>query len=515
MDSTIPGLPGILIGRNEGLGWGLTASYLDDQDFYIEKINPENPNEYMAPEGFLPFEVKETIIGLKGEPGVTHKLRRTRHGPVIPAPHFNVNSVTPNGHVAALSWTALSAQDTSIEMMLHMMRSHSVAEGKLAAEHLLSPSVNVVLADRTSIALQSTGRSPRRNPLHQGQGTIPAAGWVTQNDWQGLEPFSNNPTVTAPSSGIVVNTNNRITDEGFPNHWTHDWGDTQRIQRAQKLLNGREYHTLDSFIEIQTDIISQSARTLLPMIGRDLWYTGEPAEPGTQAARRQQALEAMAAWNGEMNEHSFEPLIYITWLRAVQRRLIIDDLGPLVTEFEKPDPLFIERVYRGIDGASIWCDVAQSTPVETCSQIASLALDDALITLTERFGTRIDGWRWGAAHQALHKHQVLGDVPVLQWLLNIRQDTAGGDNTMMVGSTSGREPNPYQNVHSAGFRGVFDFSDPDNSVFVISTGQSGHFLSQHYDDLSLLWRRREYIPMSLDPAHARAGADGTTVLTPR
>src|SRR5690606_33411231 len=111
-------------------------------------------------------------------------------------------------------------------------------------------------------------------------------------------------------------------------------------------------------------------------------------------------------------------------------------------------------------------------------------------------------------------HAVLGQVPVLNWVVNIRQSTSGGDFTLQRGKTSGRDPDPFANVHAAGYRGVYDFADPDSSVFVIATGQSGHPLSRHYDDLSELWRRGEYIPMSLDPDLARAAAAGITRLLP-
>ena len=98
--------------------------------------------------------------------------------------------------------------------------------------------------------------------------------------------------------------------------------------------------------------------------------------------------------------------------------------------------------------------------------------------------------------------------------MNIRQSTSGGDNTLLRGRTKGSDPNPFQNVHGAGYRGVYDFADPNSSVFVTSTGQSGHFLSRHYDDLAQLWRRGEYIPMSLDTDLARAASVGVTNLLP-
>jgi penicillin amidase len=216
-----------------------------------------------------------------------------------------------------------------------------------------------------------------------------------------------------------------------------------------------------------------------------------------------------------MNEHIPEPLIYAAWVRALQNRLIRDELGPLADNFRQVEPLFLERVFRDVDGAARWCDVLQSGPHETCTDVARMALDDALVDLTERYGPSIESWRWGDAHEAMHDHPVLGNTPVLKWFVDIRQSTSGGDDTLMRGLTSGREPEPFANVHGAGYRGVYDFADPDSSVFIIATGQSGHPLSRHYDDLSELWRRGEYIPMSLDPDLARAAATGITELVPK
>ena len=147
--------------------------------------------------------------------------------------------------------------------------------------------------------------------------------------------------------------------------------------------------------------------------------------------------------------------------------------------------------------------------------MARLALDDALVWIDENVGGALESLRWGDAHQATHDHPVLGEVPVLRYFVNIRQSTSGGDNTLQRGRTSGEDPDPFLNVHGAGYRGVYDLADPDSSVFIISTGQSGHFLSRHYDDLAQLWRRGEYIPMSLDAELARAASVGITRLVPQ
>jgi penicillin amidase len=512
---TIPGIPAVLVGRSDALGWGLTTANVDDQDLVMETLNPENPEEYLTESGWVPFESRRSIITVKDAPPVTVTLRWSRSGPVLPGSHFDLASVTPEGRVAAVAWTALDGADTSMTAAIRIMRARSVAEALAAGAYYVAPAQNLMVADRNGIALQIIGRIPQRDARHPTQGRMPAPGERAETRWRGSFPYAENLRVVNPPSGLLGNTNNRTVDAPFPRHVSFLWGDTDRIKRWLALMATREVHTRESFIEAQLDTVSPTARTLLPLIGADLWFTGAPAAEGTPERRRQQALEMLAAWNGEMSEHLPEPLIAEAWMRALQARLIRDELGPLALAFTHLDPVFVERVFRNTEGAARWCDVVQSADVESCSQMARLALDDALLTLSERYGPAIESWRWGDAHQATHDHPVLGSLPVLRALVNIRQSTSGGDTTLLRGRTAGTEPEPFLNVHGAGYRGVYDFADPDSSVFITATGQSGHPLSRHYDDLGVLWRRGEYIPMSLDPALARAAAVGVTRLEPR
>ena len=512
--ATIPGIPAVLAGRNARFGWGITAAWVDDQDLRMEEVNPADPGRYRTPDGWKAFETRRSIIDVKDAPPITVTLRRTDNGPVLPEDAYDVGSVTPPGHVAALGWTALDPADTSMTSAIRFMQAGSIAEGIAAGEGFVAPAQNVTMADQSGIALATFGAIPARDPATLGQGRLPALGWMPENRWPGRQPYADNPRFVNPAGGIVGNTNNKIIDRPFPHHVSFIWGDTQRVQRWTRLMQEREVHTRESFIAAQLDTVSPAARTILPLIAADLWFTGEAAPQDTPERLRQRALEVLAEWDGEMNEHLPEPLIYSAWVRALQTRLIRDELGPLADSFTHMEPLFIERVFRDIDGASRWCDIMQSAATESCTDIARMALDDALLELSERYGTKVESWRWGDAHQATQDHPVLGRMPILKWIVNIRQSTSGGDHTLDRGLTAGTGPEPYLNVNGAGYRGVYDFADPDSSVFVISTGQSGHPLSRHYDDLSALWRRGEYVPMSLDPELARAAATGITRLEP-
>ncbi|MEM7524831.1 MAG: penicillin acylase family protein [Pseudomonadota bacterium] len=511
---SIAGVPAIFVGRNRDLAWGLTTVGMDDQDVYIEKVNPDNPQEYLTPNGWTPFVERTETIRVRGGEAQSVTMRWTRHGPVLPPDVYDAGAITPEGHVAALAWTALSAEDRSLGAAIDLMRAKSINQALMAGEALLAPASNVIVTDKDGVGLFVAGQAPSRKPESRSQGRLPSLGWVAENDWDGLIEFEKNPRAIRPPSGVVANANNRSSNAAFPDHISFDWDAPYRIRRIQQKLNAREFHTAESFMELQNDSVSEMARAVLPLIARDLWWTRTEGVGDTRGDRREDALALLADWNGEMSEHSAEPLIFAAWMRALTKRIAGDELGPLFEEIEGPRPLFLERALYDVDGAAKWCDVDKTVREETCAEMATLALDDALDELTAEYGAEMPSWRWGEAHRARHVATTLG----LQWpfslFVNIEHETSGGDYTLQRAKTPGRGAEPYLNVHAAGYRAVYDFSDLDRSVFIIATGQSGHLLSRHYDDLSEAWRSGEYIPMSMREDDVRAGALGVMRLSP-
>ncbi|MGB1413464.1 MAG: penicillin acylase family protein [Paracoccaceae bacterium] len=512
--ATIPGLPLILSGRSTALGWAITSSYIDDQDLILETVDPSQPEYYVSDNGPQKFVSRPSIIQIRNEQPVTIILRWSENGPILSPKEQGVFEVTPENYVVALTATALRGDDLSLEAFLNLMKSKSVSKAQSALDAFQSPSLTLTLVDDENIALFATGLRPERNPAHQTLGKYPSLGENKNNRWSGFLPEETSPRIVNPADGIIVTSNNKLTDEAFPNHGAFAWGDSQRIQRLSRLLGERKVHTNESFKETQLDNISYTARSLLPLVAADLFFTEESGALGTQAQNRRLAMTLLADWNGDMDEYRPEPLIYAAWMRALQERLIRDEIGQLADAFTHVEPLFIERVFRNIEGAGKWCDIAQSSVIESCSDIASVALDDALIYLKQNFGATLSALRWGDAHKAIHEHSSLGHIPLLKYFVNIEQPTSGGDHTIQRGRTKGTGANPFLNIHAAGYRGVYDFSDPDSSIFVIATGQSGHPLSRHYDDLGQLWRRGEYWRMSLDKDLTKSGAIGITRMSP-
>ncbi|MBU3031469.1 penicillin acylase family protein [Paracoccus marinaquae] len=499
--ATIPGIPAILSGRNPHLAWGMTPSAIDDADIFIEEIQPGNSDRYRGRDGWADFASRREVIRiLDGEDQVI-TLRRTENGPLMPALERGLRDIIPQGHVAALGWTGLSREDGTMSALIGLMRAPDTDSAAAALSRVVAPAMTVTLADGDGIRQVSAGLLPGRSAQHPTGGAMPVPGWLATTRWNGEMPASAaDPSGRAPA-GILI-----ATEE--------PGAAAMRRGRLTRLLQDREVHSRDSFIAAQTDIVSPAARALLPLVGANLWFTGEPAPAGTIDAQRQDALALLAEWDGQMNEHLPEPLIYAAWMRELQDRLIRDELGPLADDIATLHPGFIDAVFRDRGGAARWCDIAQSAPAEDCTTIARQALDRALLDLTDRFGPQVASWRWGDVHQARHQHPGLGGLPALGWVVNLTQSLSGGSFTISTSGLLGRGRNPYEAATGAGYRGVYDLADPDSSVFITSTGQSGHPLSRHFDDFAALWRRGEYVGMSLDPDLARAAAIGTTRLIP-
>ncbi len=511
---TLPGVPLVVVGRTSRVAWGLTYSYVDNQDLYFEKLDPESSNRYLSPQGYKAFRSRDTVIPVKNEQPHVARLMWTDNGPIIDPMHYGIGDIQPEGYRMSLAWTLLDAENTTMSGAVGIMMASTLDEALEASKKVTAPSFNLVIADQDEIVHQLIGTVPLRSQLHRTRGLTPSEGWLNRNRWQGVVPHFMLPTVRSPEAGYVANTNNRMAQRDYPLHISHDWGDQLRIERLTRILAASDVHSLEGTIAIQTDVVSLAARHLLPNMASNLWHLADRETADGTVQRRNRALRLLANWHGKMDVLSAEPLIYAAWLRSLQRLLTKDELGSLFPAFSEPDIAFIDRVFRNVKGAAVWCDIKQTPQKESCNEISRIALDDSLDYLGSEFGEDMSDWSWGTAHYALHSHDVLGDSPLLSWLFNIYHPSPGGAHTLNRGYPSMDAETPFANVHAPGFRAVYDFSDLDNSVYIISTGQSGHVLSPFYNDLGKLWSRGEYIRMNLDIELIRQSAIGVTVLSP-
>ncbi|MCB1458745.1 MAG: penicillin acylase family protein [Nitratireductor sp.] len=504
--ATLPGTPLFLLGRNDRVAWGLTTTNLDAQDVFIERLNPENPDQYLTPTGWRDFDKREVTVKVKGEPDFVFTRRATRHGPVLPDKYKSVSEIVPGGHVAALQWTALAEDDTTSEAAIEIGNAGSVSDYLNAMRKAVSPMQSMVVADADgNIALLAPGRVPVRDPANLIAGRAPVPGWNALYDWKGYLPFEALPRIENPASGALATANANWLPPGYDRHITYDWDEHFRQGRVEELVTGANAkHTPQSMRDIQADKFTPALTQF-----RDEALAQLQGGAGQELA----VLEALKAWDGQMDMNKAEPLIMTAWWRHFHRMLFEDELGKDYSRIAKGymDPLL--AVLRGGTSRD-WCDNVTTPQAETCGIVLAQAFAVANDELKQMQGSDWKKWRWGAGHLAFGEHRPFSSVGPLAGFFTVKPESSGGSYTLLRGRTDFREKNPYANVHASAYRAWYDLGAPDASQFVISTGQSGHFLSPHYDDLAAKWAASDYIAMTTRREDYERNADGAWTLTP-
>ncbi len=500
--ATLPGLPFPVLGQTRDFALGFTNTGPDVQDLFIERIDPDDPARYLTPEGSLPFEVRTETIHVSGGDAVELTVRGTRHGPVVSDLIEASESFLEAGHVLAFAWTALDEDDRTAEALVGIATAKDWSGFVTALRDMAVPQLNTVFADRFgNIGYIAPGRIPIRA---SGHGHMPSPGWTGAYDWVDRIPFAALPRSYNPAGGRIVTANNKVVGPDYPFFLTDDWTPPYRAWRIETLLDAEPAHSVASFTAMQQDVVSLAAARLLPVLL-------EVTAPGGEAARR--ATSLLERWDHRMDRDRTEPLIYIAWLRKLMRGLLADELGPAFEDYWK---IRIEVLHRVLTERTAWCDVVTTDEPESCAMVAGAALDAALQDLTVRYGEEMADWRWGEAHVAWMKNQVLGEIPVIGTWFEVKLPNGGGRETVKAGGFTVSDPDhPFAQNHGAGYRAVYDLAEPERSVFIQSTGQSGNPFSPHYRDLAKAWRDGRYLPMLTERTQVNRGALGTLTLRPR
>jgi len=498
--ATSPGAPAMVLGHNGTIGWGFTTTNLDSQDLFIERIDPTDPSRYITPDGARPFVMRDETINVLWGPPVQMRVRETRHGPVINDFAGKLDEFAPAGHVLALQATMLDSADTSAEGFMRFGLAQNWDDFLAAARLIYSPMQNVVYADTSgNIGLVSPARVPIRR---KGDGSVPVPGWTSEYDWAGFVPFDELPRVYNPASGILVNANGRLVPDDYRYFITNDWAEPYRQRRANALLREVERHPVYGMIAIQADNLSPDAADLMPLL----------LESPPRNARAARVYDLLGRWNRFMLANRAEPLIYTAWLRELQTTLLTNKLGEdLAADMAGPNVSVVTRILRD---RPAWCDDGGTQTVETCADIIARSLERALDWITQRQGPDMDKWEWGREHLAAHRHPLFDRVPLLRELASVRFPSDGGAYTLNRAQSLFRGPAPYEAVHGAGYRGVYDFSNLSNSRFATPLGQSGNMLSPYAHNFVERWQSLSYIEISGNRAEVARTAIGSMTLAP-
>src|SRR6185295_1675785 len=378
--ASLPGVPLIVLGRTDALAWGYTNTGADVEDIFIEKLNPDNAAEYLTPEGWRAFVREPMAIAVKGE-GVRHlERRRTRHGPVLPGFYRGLEALLGPGHVAALQWTALSDDDTTLAVGLFDPGLTTVAAYMERMQRYVGPMQNMVVADASGhIGLIAPGRVPLRDPANTVAGRAPVPGWDARYDWKGYLPFQDLPRLMDPAQGAISTANTRIVAANAAQHLTFDWDPAFRQRRIEELIIAadRGPHDLNSMRQAQGDVLSLAIARLQPLMTAAA-QIGEKVD--------QQLLDQLTGWDGSMRADLPEPLIFTAWLRETVRAIYHDDLGFAFDRFWGSRATALIRLLEGRATGRDWCDDRTTSPRKSCGAVLAAALTRAVEDLQRRYG---------------------------------------------------------------------------------------------------------------------------------
>ncbi len=492
------GVPGVIIGHNDKIAWGVTNTGADVQDLYIEKINPDNPNQYEWQGEWQEMEIIEETIKVNGGEDIVLPVRLTRHGPII----SDIRDDTKD--VLAMRW---AAQEPSrvLQSAILLNQAQNYDEFREALRYWDIPSQNFVYADvEGNIAYQMPGLTPIRK---NGSGMVPVPGWNGEYEWEGWIPYEELPALFNPEQGYIVTANHAIVDEAYPNFITRDWADGDRGQRIVDLLeeaiaNGPV--TQADLAAIQFDSYSLLADTYLPLLNK--LDTSDP--------RIQEAVDILNKWNRQERREETGPAIFEIFLLKLYPAIVQDEIGPEnVEKLQTRNNIFMHKIANEPD--SPWWDNVNTPERENREDILQQALVEALDWLEEKMPGEMASWQWGDLHQAPFVSAPLGQsgVGLLEALVNRGPFPADGGNSIVNAAGWDLQEPARVNWHPS-MRMLVDMSDFDASQMVIPTGQSGHPGHPNYDDQIELWLNGKYHPMWWSETAVQSAAADTLILQP-
>ncbi|GAB4308015.1 MAG: penicillin acylase family protein [Myxococcota bacterium] len=474
---TPAGIPGVAIGHNRRIAWGITASYIHDADCFVEEVDPKNPNQYYHHDKIYPFQLHPQKIFVRGKILPIEKtVRISRNGPII-SDVIELNN--PPKYVYALRWTGHEGT-REVDAFLNISRATGFESFRDACKMNSVPGLNLVYADiEGNIGYQLAASVPIRK---KGSNNFPVPARYDEYQWEGYVPFEKLPCLYNPQRGFVASANNKITDDNYPYFLSDFWEPYHRYERICLLLSNRRNLTLEDMRNIQNDQFSSFARNVIEAVIKP-WFDegGAGANFGLENAAKE-----LLSWDCVTRPISNAALIFHLFYLELMKEIFREKFGDEL--FEKYFDMFnnsvmpVENIFKS--PASSWFLNLDR------HRIVTRALERAVNGLTLRFGNRMEDWQWGRLHKLYMRHR-LHSHPFFRKHFSIGPFETGGDpTTLNLGYFNYADP--FNHIVGASARIIFDLGNWDNTLIVLNTGQSGHPLSTRYRDHAEKWARGEY-----------------------
>jgi penicillin amidase len=490
------GVPAVIVGHNDHIAWGVTNVNPDVQDLYLERTNPEDPDQYLVNGQWMDMAVREEILRVAGGEPVTISVRSTRHGPVISDVDDDIGALADVAGeesqplAVSLRWTALEPARI-FRAVLALNRATNWEQFRAALSNWDVPSQNFVYADTAgNIGYQTPGRIPIRA---HGDGTAPVPGWTDEYEWSGYVPFEELPSSYNPSQGFIVTANNAVTGPGYPYFLTAVWDYGYRAQRIQDLIEGAGTLSAADLQNIHADNYNAMGPVLIPLL-QSLDLTPEKSGGSKSSEDLKAYVSLLSTWDFQDDMNSGPSALFNAVWRHVILRTFADDLpagwlpggsrafGVMTRLVEAPN--------------SPWWDDRTTPAPEDRDAILRLGLEDAVSELKGILGKTPSDWSWGQLHTATFRNASLGEsgIAPIEALFNRGPFPVGGGSSI-VNATGWDVEQGYEVQSLPSERMIIDLADFDNSLWIHPTGQSGHAFHRHYIDMADMWRLVQYRPM--------------------
>ncbi len=511
---TFPGVPGVVIGHNDRVAWGVTTQAADTQDLFIEKVNPANPNQYESDGEWVDFETRREIIEVAGFGPVEFEVRSTRHGPVISGTFLEEGELDgtsavelPEEYVVALAWQTLSPS-TLVEAIIGLNKARDHADFREAMRHWDIAAQNVVYADiEGNIAYQATGEVPIRAG---GDGRYPVPGWTSRYDWVGLVPFEEMPFLLNPPEGFIATANQPVNREGTLPFIGVEGARGFRAARIEVLISESSAHTVESMQNIQFDNRDGGAASIVPFL-LEVDRAGDEIIGSIQ-----QTLDAWAQEEGfQVTGASSGAALYQATWRHLLAQVFHDEL-PEEHWPEGGSRWFVVMMdLLGVPDDPWWDDVSTHES-ETRDDIIRSAMLAAHNELVELLGDEPNDWAWGDLHVARFENQSFGQSGIgpIEWLFNRTAPRRVAGSESIVNAVGWDTNESYSVDWLPSHRMVVDLSDLGASTSIHTTGQSGHAFHPMYDNMLEPWVDGEHTPMYWSREQVDAAGTSTLTLVP-
>jgi len=451
--ASFAGVPGIVIGHNRDIGWGVTNVGAENEQLYILKTNPQGTAyEYRGQE--ISFTFRTEVFDVKGKPPVKLEVRESLYGPVI----SDVVKV-PGAEPLALRWTSLNPVDDTLTAFLKIDQAKNWQEFRQALRYYVAPSQNFVYADtQGNIGYFAPGLIPIRQPGDHGRYPDPGNGaW----DWKGYIPFDELPQTLNPPEGFIASANNKVVGSEYPYRITPFWSEPYRAERIVQLLQRNSRVSVKYMERIQLDQKDLTFPLFQPFLAE--------LTPSTPEGRSWQAK--LLSWDGVASPTSRRATLYEAWLTQLETLTRSSTGIAYLTQ-----PRFLLHA------------LAQGDPAcgGSCLPFATQAFDQVLARLRQQYG-KIPPW--GEVHRLHIDNPILGKSP-LGFLYNRDLPYGGTPYTVNVGHFT---PSNFVMHTGPSFREILNFANLNDSLFALPGGASENPLSSHYENLLPLWLHGKYI----------------------